>query len=294
MRGDKMRYEGSLYRPPSEAYSLIVQATIGCTHNKCTFCSMYKDKRFRVRSTDEIIEDFQIGRERYKYVKRIFIADGDALAIKNEELMKILSFIKEKFPECERVGIYGSPKAILSKSNQELEKLKSLGLGIIYLGVESGSEKILKAINKGVTREEMVKAGKKVVEADIELSITLISGIGGKIDSYEHAIESAKIINEINPNYVGLLTLIVEEGTPLYEDVKNGKFNLLSPREVLLETKKMVENLNVDNCVFRSNHASNYVALKGTLSQDKDLILSQIEEGLQIANLEEKDLFRRL
>ena len=289
-----MRYEGSLYRPPSEAYSLIVQATIGCTHNKCTFCSMYKDKRFRVRSTDEIIEDFQIGRERYKYVKRIFIADGDALAIKNEELMKILSFIKEKFPECERVGIYGSPKAILSKSNQELEKLKSLGLGIIYLGVESGSEKILKAINKGVTRKEMVKAGKKVVEADIELSITLISGIGGKIDSYEHAIESAKIINEINPNYVGLLTLIVEEGTPLYEDVKNGKFDLLSPREVLLETKKMVENLNVDNCVFRSNHASNYVALKGTLSQDKDLILSQIEEGLQIANLEEKDLFRRL
>ncbi len=289
-----MRYEGSLYRPPSEAYSLIVQATIGCTHNKCTFCSMYKDKRFRVRSTDEIIEDFQIGRERYKYVKRIFIADGDALAIKNEELMKILSFIKEKFPECERVGIYGSPKAILSKSNQELEKLKSLGLGIIYLGVESGSEKILKAINKGVTMEEMVKAGKKVVEADIELSITLISGIGGKIDSYEHAIESAKIINEINPNYVGLLTLIVEEGTPLYEDVKNGKFDLLSPKEVLLETKKMVENLNVENCVFRSNHASNYVALKGTLSQDKDLILSQIEEGLQIANLEEKDLFRRL
>ncbi|MBU5311926.1 radical SAM protein [Tissierella carlieri] len=289
-----MRYEGSLYRPPSEAYSLIVQATIGCTHNKCTFCSMYKDKRFRVRSTDEIIEDFQIGRERYKYVKRIFIADGDALAIKAEELIKILSFIKEKFPECERVGIYGSPKAILSKNNQELEKLRSLGLGIIYLGVESGSEKILKAINKGVTREEMVKAGKKVVEAGIELSITLISGIGGKIDSYEHAIESAKIINEINPNYVGLLTLIVEEGTPLYEDVQNGEFDLLSPKEVLLETKKMVENLNVENCVFRSNHASNYVALKGTLSQDKDLILSQIEEGLQIANLEEKDLFRRL
>ncbi|CAK7007975.1 radical SAM protein [Tissierella sp.] len=289
-----MRYEGSLYRPPSEAYSLIVQATIGCTHNKCTFCSMYKDKRFRVRSTDEIIEDFQIGRERYKYVKRIFIADGDALAIKAEELIKILSFIKEKFPECERVGIYGSPKAILSKTNEELEKLKSLGLGIIYLGVESGSEKILKSINKGVTREEMVKAGKKVVESGIELSITLISGIGGKIDSHEHAIESAKIINEINPAYVGLLTLIIEEGTPLYGDVQNGKFTLLSPREVLLETKKMVENLNVDNCVFRSNHASNYVALKGTLSQDKDLILFQIEEGLQIANLEEKDLFRRL
>ncbi|WMM25437.1 radical SAM protein [Tissierella sp. MB52-C2] len=289
-----MKYEGSLYRPPSEAYSLIVQATIGCTHNKCTFCSMYKDKIFRIRSTHEIIEDFQIGRERYKYVKRIFIADGDALAIKTGELIKILSFIRERFPECERVGIYGSPKAILSKTSQELEQLKSLGLGIIYLGVESGSEKILRNINKGVTREEMIQAGKKVVKSGIKLSVTLISGIGGKENSLDHSLESAKIINEINPNYVGLLTLIVEEGTPLYEDVQTGRFQLLSPREILLETKEMVENIDVDNCIFRSNHASNYVSLKGTLPQDKDLILSQIAEGLELSNLEEKDLFRRL
>ncbi|SHE97959.1 Radical SAM superfamily protein [Tissierella praeacuta DSM 18095] len=289
-----MRYEGSLYRPPSEAYSLIVQATIGCTHNKCTFCSMYKDKKFRIRNTDEIIEDFKIAREKYKYVKRIFIADGDALAIKTKELVKIFSFVKEFFPECERVGIYGSPRAILSKTNEELDKLKSLGLGIIYLGVESGSDKILKDIKKGVTREEMVRAGKMVVKSGIELSITLISGIGGQKDSYEHAVESAKIINEINPNYVGLLTLLVEENTPLYEDVKNGQFTLLTPKEVLLETKKMVENITVENCIFRSNHASNYVALKGTLPKDKDIILSQIEEGLKIANLDEKDLFRRL
>lgn len=289
-----MKYEGSLYRPPSEAYSLIVQATIGCTHNKCTFCSMYKDKTFRIRSTDEIIEDFQIGRERYKYVKRIFIADGDALAIKTEELIKILSFIRERFPECERVGIYGSPKTILSKTSQELEQLKSLGLGIIYLGVESGSEKILRNINKGVTREEMIQAGKKVVKSGIKLSITLISGIGGRENSLDHSLESAKIINEINPNYVGLLTLIVEEGTPLYEDVQTGRFQLLSPREILLETKEMVENIDIDNCIFRSNHASNYVSLKGTLPQDKDLILSQIAEGLELSNLEEKDLFRRL
>ncbi|WP_313233974.1 radical SAM protein [Tissierella praeacuta] len=289
-----MRYEGSLYRPPSEAYSLIVQATIGCTHNKCTFCSMYKDKKFRIRNTDEIIEDFKIAREKYKYVKRIFIADGDALAIKTKELVKIFSFVEEFFPECERVGIYGSPRAILSKTNEELNKLKSLGLGIIYLGVESGSDKILKDIKKGVTREEMVRAGKMVVKSGIELSITLISGIGGQKDSYEHAVESAKIINEINPNYVGLLTLLVEENTSLYEDVKNGQFTLLTPKEILLETKKMVENINVENCIFRSNHASNYVALKGTLPKDKDIILSQIEEGLKIANLDEKDLFRRL
>lgn len=289
-----MRYEGSLYRPPSEAYSLIVQATLGCTHNKCTFCSMYKDKSFRVRSTEDIIEDFRIGRERYKLVNRIFIADGDALVIKTEELVKILKYIKVNFPECERIGIYGSPKAILTKTKEELEILKDLGLGIVYLGVESGSDKILKAINKGVTREEMVQAGRRVVESGVNLSITLISGLGGRTDSLEHAKESASIINEIKPNYVGLLTLIVEEGVPLYDDVKSGKFSLLTPKEVLLETKEMVENINVDNCVFRSNHASNYVPLKGTLAKDKDLILSQIEEGLKLSGLEEKDLFRRL
>lgn len=289
-----MRYEGALYRPPSEAYSLIVQATIGCSHNRCTFCSMYKDKKFRIRDTEEIIEDFKIGRERYKVVKRIFIADGDALTIKTAELKKILTFIRENFPECERVGIYGSPKAILSKTLDELKELKSLGLGIVYLGIESGSEKILKMINKGVSRDEMVEAGKRVVESGIKLSVTLISGIGGKEHSLEHAKESAKIINEINPHYLGLLTLIVEEGTPLYEDIQKGKFQLLSPREILLETREMVMDLEVDNCIFRSNHASNYVPLRGTLPQDKDLILLQIQEGLEISNLEDRDRFRRL
>lgn len=289
-----MRYEGVLYRPPSEAYSLIVQATIGCSHNKCTFCSMYKDKKFRVRKTEEILEDFKIGRERYKYVERIFLADGDALAIKTSELKKILTFIKENFPECERVGIYGSPKAILSKSLEELRELKSLGLGIVYLGVESGSEKILKMINKGVSRDEMIEAGKRIVESGINLSVTIISGLGGRDYSLEHAKETAKVINEINPNYLGLLTLIVEESTPLYEDIKKGKFMLLSPKEVLLETKELVKDLELDNCVFRSNHASNYVPLRGTLPQDKDMILNQIEEGLKISDLEERDRFRRL
>lgn len=289
-----MRYEGSLYRPPSEAYSLIVQATIGCSHNKCTFCSMYKDKDFRIRSTEDIIKDFIIGRERYKQVKRIFIADGDALAIKTEELIKILSYIKNEFPECVRVGIYGSPKSILNKSTKDLENLRSLGLGIIYLGVESGSEKILQSINKGVDIEQMIDAGQRVVASGIELSITLISGLGGKEDSLEHARESAKIINEINPHYVGLLTLMVEAGTLLYDDVKSGKFKLLTPEEVLLETKILVGDLNLSNCVFRSNHASNYVALKGTLPQDKDLIINQIEEGLKLSGLEKKDLYRRL
>ena len=291
-----MRYEGALYRPPSEARSLIVQATIGCSHNGCTFCHMYKDKNFRVRPTEEILEDLERGREKFRkvHVDRIFIADGDALAIKNTELEKILEFIKDRFPECQRVGIYGSPKAILSKSNEELRRLKDLGLGIVYLGVESGSEKILKNINKGVSRDEMIQAGKRIVDVGIKLSITLISGIGGEELSEEHAIESAKLINQVQPDYVGLLTLIIEEEAPLYKDLESGKFKLLSPKDILLETRKMVENIELDRCIFRSNHASNYVSLRGTLPQDKDLILKQIDEGLKLSGLEAKDAYRRL
>jgi len=289
-----MKYEGKLYRPPSEAYSLIIQATIGCSHNKCTFCSMYKEDKFRIRSTEEIIKDLYLGREYYKNVKRVFLADGDALIIKTEELVKILQAIKNIFPECERVGVYGSPKSILLKSKEELEELKSLGLGIVYLGLESGSDKILQDIKKGVNSQEMIDAGKKIKDSGIELSVTLISGIGGKEDSKEHAIESARVLNEMKPDYIGLLTLLLEEGTELYEDVQSGKFQLLSPIEVLLETKTLVENLEVENCIFRSNHASNYLPLRGTLMEDKELILVQIEEGLRYNGYDDKELYRRL
>lgn len=289
-----IRYEGSLYRPPSEAHSLIVQATIGCSHNKCTFCSMYKDDKFRLRSTKEIIEDLTLGRQYYKKVRRIFLADGDALIIKTEELIKILREIQSLFPECERVGIYGSPNSILFKTKEELKLLERLGLGIVYLGLESGSDRILKDIQKGVNSTEMIEAGKRIVDSNIALSITLISGIGGRIYSKEHAIESAKVLNEMNPDYIGLLTLLLEEGTELYKDVQDGKFQLLTPKEVLLETKLLVENLKVKNCIFRSNHASNYVPLRGTLIEDKQLILKQIEKGLAIEDFENKELYRRL
>lgn len=289
-----MRYEGALYRPPSEAYSLIVQATIGCSHNRCTFCSMYKEKSFRIRSVEEILEDLLTGRKYYKKVKRIFLADGDALIIKTKDLIRILNEIKTIFPECERVGIYGSPRSIFTKNVDELMELNELGLGIVYLGVESGSDNILKSINKGVTSEEMIRAGKRIVDSNIELSVTLISGIGGRELSREHAIESARVINKINPNYIGLLTLLLENGTQLYDDHEKGKFEILTPKEVLTETKLFVQGLDIDNCIFRSNHASNYVPLRGTLNKDKKLILKQIEEGLQMVNLEEGEFLRRL
>ncbi len=289
-----MNYEGMVYRPPSEAYSLIVQATVGCSHNNCTFCSMYKKDKFKIKSLDLIKEDLLEARQFYREVKRIFIADGDALAMKHEDLVEVCRTINELFPECERIGIYGSPNSILRKSLEELKELKDLGIGIVYLGVESGNKEILKNIKKGVTREEMVEAGKKIKESGIKLSITLISGIGGRKLTKDHALDSAKIINEIEPDYAGLLTLMVMPGTELYEDVEAGSFELLDPREVLLETRLMVENIGASGVVFRSNHASNYIQLAGTFMEDKDKILGQIDLGLKMSNLEDKEKYRRL
>lgn len=287
-----MKYEGAVYRPPSEAYSLIIQVTIGCAHNKCKFCSMFKDKKFRIRSLEEIFEDLELNKKSHRNIKRIFLADGDALVLKTENLVSILLKIKEIFPKSERVSIYGTTQDILRKPLEDLIKLRELGLGIIYLGLESGSDFILKEVNKGVTAEQMIEAGKKVKESGIKLSATIISGLGGKSRWEEHAFESARVINAINPDYVALLTLLLEEGTPLYVDVREGKFELLNPGEIMLETKKFIENIDVTNCVFRSNHASNYISLNGNLSEDKDLLLKQIEEAL-VGDIEYKpEMFR--
>lgn len=276
-----MIYEGSVYRPPSEAQSLIIQAAIGCSHNRCTFCSMYKDKKFRIRPVEEIIADIEECRERYRRINRVFLADGNALAIKTDALKRILLKIRELMPECERVGIYSSPGDILRKSAEELSELKSLGLGIAYMGLESGSDEILKSIKKGVTSSEIIEAGKKLKGSGIKLSVTLISGLGGKERWREHALESARVINEIGPDYLGLLTLLVEPGTEMADQLATGELELLGPREVIEETRLLVEGLELDNCVFRSNHASNYYALAGTLPWDKKKLLQEIAGALK-------------
>lgn len=276
-----MRYEGAVYRPPSEAYSLIIQTTIGCSHNKCTFCSMYKDKKFKIRSVEHIIEDLKEGRKRYARVEKLFLADGDALIMRTDDLITVLKVIKELFPECKRVGVYGSPKSILEKSHEELKELREYGLGIIYLGIESGSDKVLKAINKGVVAKDIVEAGIKVKELKILLSVTLISGLGGKENSSEHAIESAKVISTINPDYLGVLTLMVENGTELERKVSSGEFSLLTPREVMEEMKLLIESIQAQGTVFRSNHASNYISLGGVLMEDKNKILKEIDYILE-------------
>jgi radical SAM superfamily enzyme YgiQ (UPF0313 family) len=276
-----MRYEGNIYRPPSEAYSLIIQATIGCSHNACTFCSMYKDKRFRIRPVEEVLEDIHESGKYHRQVDRVFLADGNALAMKTDDLKRILLKIREAFPNCERVGIYSSPKDILRKTEAELMELGELGLGIAYMGLESGSDTVLTSIRKGVTAEEMIMAGKKLMSSGIKLSVTLISGLGGKALWKEHAIESARVLNEINPHYLGLLTLLIEPGTEMEQQVNKGGFQLLSPNEVLEETRLLIERLTVNNCVFRSNHASNYFALAGTLPQDKERLLKEIDYALK-------------
>lgn len=271
-----MNYEGAVYRPPSEAGSLIIQVTIGCSYNKCTFCSMYKEKRFWIRDVKSIKKELREARDMYKSVKRIFLADGDALILKTSDLIEILKEIRNLFPECERISSYATPRDIIDKSDNDIKILKEHGLDMLYVGIESGSDVILKIINKGVTSDEMIKAGKKAIECGMKLSVTLISGIGGLDMSKEHAVGSAEVVSAINPHYVGLLTLMVEDETEMQRKIVMGEMELLNPQQVLAETYEFVDNLEVSNCIFRSNHASNYVPLGGTLNRDKERILKEL------------------
>lgn len=274
-----MRYEGTVYRPPSEAGSLIIQFTIGCARNTCTFCNMYKDKSFRIRPLQEVEEDLELARRFYNrvQVRRIFLADGDALIVKTADLLHIIDKCHKYFPEVERISVYGAPKDILGKTPEELRQLKEAGLDMVYMGLESGSDEVLREVKKGVTADEMIEAGKKVREAGMVLSMTVISGLGSKKRWREHALGSARVISAIKPEYVGFLTLMLEPGTEMYEQERRGEFELMTPQEVLDETELFIREVDAEGTVFRSNHASNYTALGGTLNRDREKILAQIE-----------------
>lgn len=290
-----MRYEGNIFRPPSEAYSLLVQVTIGCTHNKCTFCSMYKDKKFRVRDLDEVIQDLKWAKEHYRRVERIFLCDGDALALSNNRLMPILEFISGNFPECERVTVYGRAKDALKKTDEEMRQLYEAGIKMVYLGAESGSEKVLKAINKGETRQELIDGVKKIEASGMKASVTFISGLAGKDGWEDHAIQTGTMISEMQPSYVGLLTLMVEPGVPMADDIQSGKLRLLSAEEVMAETLLMLQNTNVQkDCVFRSNHASNYVSLRGTLPADREKMMALLRKAMNNHDMFKDERFRAL
>ena len=273
-------YEGRVFRPPSEAYSLIVQATVGCSHNKCTFCDMYKEKQFRVRRLDEVKRDFDEARRQYRKVDRIFLAVGDALMCRAAHLAEILRYIREVFPECGRVTSYGSPASVLVKKQEELDLLHELGLDMVYLGLESGSDEVLRRVNKGETADEIVRAGLMVKQAGIKLSVTCIAGLGSLELSEEHAVQTAAALSRLKPEYIGLLTLLFELETPLMRDWQEGRFYLMNPVEIARETLTLLEHIDAEGSVFRANHASNYVNLAGTLNRDREAMCQKLRAAL--------------
>ena len=278
-----MRYEGIVYRPPSEARSLILQLTIGCARNECTFCYMFKDKKFRIRNLDEVVEDIILAKRYYMFdIERVFLADGDALICKTKDLLYIMDKIHEILPTVKRITIYGAPRDVLLKTPEELRQLKEAGLDMVYMGAESGSDTVLKAVKKNATQAEIIEAGLKLKAAGIQVSITLISGLGGVENLEEHAIESAKLISAIKPEYASLLTLLIEPGTPLHHEWKSGKFHPLEgPDEIFKEMTLFLQNIDSEGTIFRANHASNYIPLGGTFNKDIPALLAQIERAVE-------------
>ncbi|MGF1688199.1 radical SAM protein [Photobacterium japonica] len=277
-----MRYEGDIYRPPPEADAYILQCTIGCSYNKCTYCSMYKDVRYRVRPIEDLKEDIRMAKAAFgDKVEKVFLSDGDAISLPTEILLEILSELYTTFPKLTHVSTYAGPQSTLDKTLDEFKQLKKAGLSMTYLGVESGSDAVLKAVRKGVNSAEMLAAGQNIVGAGIKLVAMVMIGLGGSSErSKRHALETAQLINQMNPYLLGLLTTVPMEGTALFRQVTNGDFKLLDPYEVLEEMKILLENLAHDNLLIDSTHASNLLAIKGTLSDVKLSTLDHINRHL--------------
>jgi len=279
-----MDYEGFIIRPPSEAYSLLLQATVGCSHNKCTFCGTYRQKKFKIKPLEQIKKDLQEA-STFENIKRVFLCDGDALIIPQQRLEEMLKLTNEYLPVIERIGTYANAKSILRKPVEELIKLKDMGLKIIYLGVETGNVDLLQKIHKGVTYEQMVAAARRVKEAGIALSVTVLLGIGGLEKSVEHAMDTARILSDIDPDYVGALTLMLVPHTTLYEDYMAGRFALPDKFGYIRELYLIISNSNFTNCYFTSNHASNYLPIKAYLPREKEKILKIIGSVLEEKNV---------
>ncbi len=272
-----MKYEGMIIRPPSEAHSLLLQVTVGCSHNKCTFCPTYKGEKFRIKTRLEIEEDI-LEASRSGLVERVFLCDGDALIIPQERLEEILSSCSRNIKGIKRIGCYANAKSILRKTPGELIRLRELGLGIVYLGVETGNEELLLKILKGATRAQMVESGRRIKEAGITLSVTVLLGVGGIEMSVEHAFDTARVLTEIDPDYAGVLTLMLVPGTPLYDDYIKGRFTLPDRFGFLRELEIMIAHSDFSDCFFTSNHASNYLPIRARMPREKGKTLRLIRE----------------
>ncbi len=276
-----MHYEGMIIRPPSEADSILLQVTVGCSHNKCTFCGTYKGERFKIKSDDIIMADIAFAAKHCRHQNRLFICDGDALIVPQKRLLKILMEIEKQLPWVERVGVYANTKGIAMKTEAELAELYAHGLKIAYMGLETGDDETLGAIRKGATAGKMIEMGKKIRSVGIKLSITVLLGIAGRERSQAHAAATGRVLSAIDPEYVGALTLMLIPGTPLHDDHEAGRFPVLTPAEMLTELRTLLAATNMTNGLFHANHASNYLPLRVKMPEEKDGALQLIDQALK-------------
>ena len=276
-----MHYYGPVIRPPSEARSYILQVTYGCSHNRCTFCGTYQDKPFRVRETSQVMDDIELARSLYPNTRRVFLADGDALVLNANRLNHILDELNDAFPHLERVGVYANAQNLLRKSSDELKTLRIKGLGIVYLGLESGDDEVLKCIQKGATAAEMIAATAKAKQAGLLVSVIGILGIASLKGSTQHARLTGQVVSQMDPDYFSMLTLMLVPGTQLHQKWETGVFQLPDVEQMLVELHQVIENLDgLTNCIFRTNHASNYLALRGTLPRDRTRLLAALDAAI--------------
>lgn len=281
IESEGMHYKGNCIRPPPEASSILLQVTLGCSHNKCTFCGTYKDKPFSIKDNDIILSDILFASKYMKRQNHVFLMDGDALIIPQKRLMWILERIEEHLPWVKRVGAYANVKSITMKSPQELAELRENKLGMLYLGVETGDNEIRKKINKGSSAQDCLEMGKKVKNAGMELTVTVLLGIAGKEKSMDHARSTGELISAMDPNYVSALTLILIPGTPLWEEYERGDFKPPDEQGLLIEMKEMIAYTNLSSGLFSSNHASNYLPLRAWLPKGKQEALDLIDAALR-------------
>jgi len=276
-----MHYEGHIIRPPSEANSILLQVTVGCSHNKCTFCATYKGERFKIKPDDIIKEDIAFAARYCKNQDRLFICDGDALIVPQKRLLQILKEIESQLPWVKRVGVYANSKGIKMKTDEELQELRRHGLKIAYMGLESGDDATLKYVNKGASAQTMIDMGRKIRAAGVHLSITVLLGLGGREQSQIHAQATGKVLSAIDPEYVGALSLMLIPGTPLHDDYEAGRFELLGSGEMLAELRTMFAHTELSNGLFHANHASNYLPIRAKLPEEKEKTIQLIDSALE-------------
>ena len=275
-----IQYSEPLFRPPSEARSLILQITYGCSWNRCKFCEMYTSKKFQLRKEKEIFDEIDLMAPYSSQIRKVFLADGNAMILSFEKLMRILEKLNATFPKLNRVSIYALPQDLIAKSDSELKTLSEAGLKLIYTGIETGDDELLKLVNKGETSVSTVEGLVKARESGLRLSVMILNGLGGKQYSNQHAINSASVVNSIQPEYLSTLVLSFPYGLDHFKDRFSSDFIEMNKYELISEMGNFIAELELQNTIFRSDHASNYLALKGNLNRDKEKLLSGISKVL--------------